>query len=117
MPVVSCPYPPHRPEEHRMSIQELADLVLAHTREELTRKGYLSQADTELVNVKAGTKYTKIDRGPNHNMSGMLMVSNATGEVFGIKGYGVPHLGHPYGTLATARDWYWGTFYPVQVAE
>lgn len=97
-----------------MSIEELADLVLTQRREVLRAKGYDSQIDGEQVNIKPGPKYTKIDRGPEHNMSGMLMIENATGAIFGIKGYGVVHRGHAYGTLDTADQWFWGDYYPRQ---
>jgi hypothetical protein len=43
------------------------------------------------------------------------MIDNETGEIFGIKGYGVVHKGHRYGTLATADQWYWGEYGPRKV--
>lgn len=95
-----------------MTIQELADLVLEQSRERLARLYSDEQASWETVAVRPGPKYTKIDRGPQHNMSGMLMVENATGNIYGIKGYGKVHKGHFYGTLDTVRDWYWGGYYP-----
>jgi hypothetical protein len=64
----------------------------------------------ERVQVIPGPKYTKVDIGPEHNMSGKYMIDNATGEIFGIKGYGRIHRGHCYGTLATVGDWYWGGY-------
>jgi len=63
------------------------------------------------VSVKPGAKYTKVDIG----RSGRFMVVNDTGEIFGIKGYGVIHRGHPYGTLDTINEWYWGDYHPVRV--
>ncbi len=93
-------------------IQALADLVLKQSRSRLTAMGYHSQVDGETVQVIPGKKYTKIDRGPAHNMSGMLMVEHGTGNIYGVKGYGVVHKGHPYGTLDTTGDWYWGDYYP-----
>ena len=47
------------------------------------------------VNIKPGPKYTKVNIGD----SGRFMVVNSTGEIFGIKAYGVIHRGHYYGTL------------------
>lgn len=41
-----------------------------------------------------GKKYTKIDIGG----SGRYMI-DSDGNIFGIKGYGVPHFGHNYGTI------------------
>jgi hypothetical protein len=95
------------------TIQELADLILAQTQERL-RTAYPNspQWEWETVQVKQGPVYTKIDRGPAANMSGMLMIENATGAIYGIKGYGRVHKGHFYGTLDTVADWYWGNYYP-----
>ncbi len=58
------------------------------------------------VKVKPGKKYTKVDVG----RSGKYMVVNDTGEIFGIKAYGVIHRGHAYGTLETIAQWYWGEY-------
>jgi len=62
--------------------------------------------EPETVSVVFGRKYTKVDVGN----SGKYMVVNSTGEIFGIKGYGVIHRGHPYGTLDTIQDWDWGGY-------
>jgi len=56
--------------------------------------------------VIPGKKYTKVDVGS----SGKYMIDNATGEIFGIKGYGVIHKGHRYGTLDTIDQYYWGDY-------
>jgi len=105
-----------------MTVDELAAVILEQTREVLRAKGYHSQIAGECVEVRPGPKYTKIDRGPRwgpgrteHNMSGFLMVENATGEIFGIKGYGVVHKGHRYGTLDTAHEYYWGEYGPRKI--
>jgi hypothetical protein len=95
-------------------IKALAALVLEQTREVLRAKGYDSQVDREQVEIKPGRKYTRIDRGP-HGGSGYLMIEHATGYIYGIKGYGVPHRGHRYGTLDTADQWYWGEYAPRHV--
>jgi hypothetical protein len=62
-----------------------------------------------------GPKYTKVNVGG----SGKYMVVNETGEIFGIKGYGVIHRGHAYGTLDTINEWFWGGYkalkYPKDV--
>jgi len=98
-----------------MTIEELAALILDQTRGVISSRYSQWLADAEQVAVKAGPKYTKIDRGPEHNMSGYLMIENATGEIYGIKAYGVPHKGHRYGTLETAREWFWGEYGPVRL--
>ena len=61
------------------------------------------------VNVVPGRKYTKVDVGT----SGKFMVDEA-GNIFGIKGYGVIHRGHHYGTLGTALEWNWGAYTPTR---
>jgi hypothetical protein len=93
-------------------IKALADLVREQSRERLARLYSRQQADAEQVEIRPGKAYTKIDRGPGHNMSGMLMVEHATGNVYGIKAYGKVHKGHAYGTLDTVAAWYWGDYYP-----
>jgi hypothetical protein len=93
-------------------IEALAALILEETRARLASKYSQWQADAESVEVIPGRVYTKINRGSNGSMSGMLMVENATGNIYGIKGYGQVHKGHQYGTLETVADWYWGEYYP-----
>lgn len=77
--------------------------------------------DTDLINgndhawpvtVKTGKKYTKVDVG----RSGKYMVVNETGQIFGIKGYGVIHRGHYYGTLDEIHQWNWGGYAAVKIA-
>ena len=62
------------------------------------------------VSIRPGRKYTKVDVGT----SGKFMVENTTGEIFGIKAYGVIHKGHNYGTLDTIDEWYWGNYSPTR---
>jgi hypothetical protein len=103
--------------EQQAKVEVLAHLVLAQQRERLAEHFSAEQASWEQVQVKEGPVYTKIDRGPERNMSGMLMVENATGEVYGIKGYGRVHRGHHYGNLDTIDQWYWGSYYPQRRKE
>lgn len=56
--------------------------------------------------LKMGRKYCNVDVGT----SGKYMVDLSTGEIFGIKAYGVIHKGHRYGTLDTLKDYYWGHY-------
>lgn len=62
------------------------------------------------VVVTPGKKYTKVDFGG----SGKYMVVHETGQIFGIKAYGVIHKGHYYGTLDTIHDYYWGGYHGVK---
>ena len=56
--------------------------------------------------IKMGGKYAHINVGN----SGKYMVVLATGEIFGIKAYGVIHRGHAFGTLDTIADYEWGEY-------
>ena len=58
------------------------------------------------VSTHPGKKYTKVDC----NGSGVYMVDNATGEIYGIKAYGVPHKRQRFGTLDTIYDYDWGGY-------
>ena len=99
-----------------MTVEELAAMILEQQRERIAARYSQWQADAEQVRVVPGPKYTKIDHGPEHNMSGFLMIENATGAIYGIKGYGKVHKGHYYGTLDTAHEWYWGEYGPRKLA-
>lgn len=98
-----------------MDVNEFAQLVLEQTKARIADLYSQEQADAEVVQVIPGPKYTKVDIGPAHNISGKFMIENATGEIFGIKAYGKVHKGHRYGTLDTVADWYWGEYYPDQL--
>ena len=57
------------------------------------------------VTIKEGKKYTKVDIGS----SGKYMIDRE-GNIFGIKGYGVIHRGHRFGSLDTINDYNWGGY-------
>lgn len=63
------------------------------------------------VVIKDGKKYIKVDQGD----SGKYMIVKETGEIFGIKAYGVIHRGHQFGTLDTIDQWNWGGYRAVMV--
>ena len=69
-----------------------------------------SNLDNAKTRVIEGKKYTKVDIGS----SGRYMVENATGNIFGIKGYGTIHKGHFYGTVDTTAEYFWGEYYPIK---
>ena len=97
-----------------MNIEQFAALVEAETKAEYIRKGY-TQMDLHYENGiktvnKPGKKYTKVNVGT----MGKFMVVNETGEIFGIKAYGVIHKSHQYGTLETTDQWHWGDYSPCQ---
>lgn len=96
------------------TVQEFADLVEndQHRRYQQTFQGSKDDLVTRACStvVKPGPKYTKVDVG----RSGKYMVVNETGQIFGIKAYGVIHRGHQYGTLETIHDWYWGEYTAIR---
>ena len=63
--------------------------------------------------VIPGQKYVKVDVGS----SGKYMIELSTGIIYGIKGYGVIHKGHSYGTLDTINDYYWGEYTAFKKSE
>lgn len=56
--------------------------------------------------IKSGRKYINVDVGT----SGKYMVVAETGEIYGIKAYGVIHRGHYFGTLDTIADYDWSGY-------
>ncbi|MFA5300568.1 MAG: hypothetical protein WC389_20465 [Lutibacter sp.] len=54
--------------------------------------------DNAKTHIHQGKKWTRVDLG----YSGKFMI-NPQGEIYGIKGYGVPHLGHYFGTLENPK--------------
>ncbi len=73
-----------------MDVNEFAQVVLAQQKERLAARFSQWQADAEIVRVIPGPKYTKVDLGTaGGGMSGKFMVENATGIIYGIKGFSV----------------------------
>ena len=95
-------------------VQELASLILAETQELMKNQGLNHVWQSETVKVHPKTKYTLIDVGPECNMSGRYMIENETGNIYGIKAYGVIHRGHYYGTLETVHEYHWGGYKAVR---
>ena len=93
-----------------MTVEEFAALVQEQTRARMKQQYPESpHMWDETTQVRPGPKYTKVDVGT----SGKYMIENATGVIYGIKGYGVAHKGHVYGTLDTVDAWYWGGYAAV----
>lgn len=61
------------------------------------------------ITVHLGKKFARVDVGS----SGRYMVDLETGEIYGIKAYGVVHRGHRFGDLDTLDQWHWGNFRAV----
>ena len=66
---------------------------------------------TNYTRIIDGKKYSKVDIGN----SGRYMVDKQTEEIFGVKGYGVIHRGHRFGTLDTIQNWNWGGYYATPI--
>ena len=78
-------------------------MLEAAQRAGLIAQGYNPAIHRHDCRIKMGRKYANVDVGT----SGKYMVDLATGEIFGIKGYGVIHRGHRYGTLDTLAEFDW----------
>ena len=50
----------------------------------------------------------------DQDLEGAYMIDSA-GNIFGIKGYGVIHRSHCYGTLDTINEFFWGNYHPVKL--
>jgi hypothetical protein len=95
-------------------IWNLAKLINEQQIERFHRDHPTLDAEREChVNVMHGKKYTKLDVGS----SGKYMVENETGNIYGIKAYGVIHRGHFYGTLDTINNWDWSGYAAVQTEK
>ena len=67
---------------------------LVHVLDELEKSKHLGMGFTSFphaeVTWRRRGKYAAIDFGVEHNRSGAFLVEIATGELYNIKGYGVP---------------------------
>lgn len=66
--------------------------------------------DNVITSYKKGQKYTKVDIGK----SGRYMIDNATGEIYGIKAYGVINKRKRFGNLDTIDEYYWGDYWAIK---
>ncbi|MCK9369896.1 hypothetical protein M0R04_08330 [Candidatus Dojkabacteria bacterium] len=79
-----------------MTIEEFAKEIEKQEKITLVRLKLDCEANwnNAKTHIHIGRKWTRLDVGS----SGRYMI-NAQGQIYGIKAYGVPHLGHYYGTL------------------
>lgn len=94
-------------------IKLLAELIQREAREVNMIKHPNLPAEYFTVKVVPGNKYIKIDLDSGAGCSGKLMI-DGEGNIFGIKGYGVPNKKKQYGTLDTINNYFWGNYYPVE---
>ena len=123
----TCRYPGLRPAVQRRTdrafeivirdmnkLRAFADRLEREQRARLAREHPMlmetAKDDQYRVAVHAGPKYTRVD----FNGSGKYMIVNATGEIFGIKSYGVIHRRHAYGTLDGIDAWDWAGYTAVK---
>ena len=94
------------------TIEEFAALVEKSQRERIVREWPATAAvgGWGRAEIHTGPKYSRVD----FDKSGKYMVVNATGEIYGIKAYGVIHRGHYYGTLDTIDQWDWSGYRAVR---
>lgn len=122
-PVTAPHSGPRKAGEKRgnMSIEEKLEKFRAAL-EEATKEGFKSNgysldnpghAASVLCRVVMGKKYAKVDTGS----SGRYMVEIETGNIYGIKGYGVVHRGRAYGNLDTVTGFRWAGVHAVPVNE
>ncbi len=92
-------------------LQKFAEILERERIESLKRRDLGCQANVNncAVHIRPGKKYVKVDVGG----SGAYMVDQE-GNIFGIKGYGVIHRGHQYGTLDTLAEWHWGEYTAIK---
>lgn len=91
-----------------MKIQLFANLVEEQQKARFQRD-YPSLAEFSKnwkVKVTHCKKYSRVDVG----QSGKYMVEIETGNIYGIKAYGVIHRGHQYGTLDTIGQYDWSDY-------
>ena len=92
-----------------MLITEFAEHVEKQSKIQLIKRGMDCEANLKNceVTIKKGRRWTRVDVGS----SGLYMI-DTDGRIYGIKGYGVPHLGHQYGTLDNPENLgdHWGSF-------
>lgn len=90
-------------------VKAFAKKVEEDSIERLKRMGisYEGFEKSVATRIRPGRKYVKVDVGD----SGRYMIEIETGEVYGIKAYGVIHRGHYYGKVQEFEGWNWGGYY------
>lgn len=101
------PREPTAPVDIGSKLQNFQDMLEQHQEERFAKENpNLGSSGSTKVKIKWGDKYIKVDVGSG----GKYMVERSTGDIYGIKGYGVIHRGKRYGNLDTIGDYYWGGY-------
>ena len=96
-------------------LEALRAMIEAQQIKRITDQGWSLDVHPHKVRIKMGRKYANVDVSGPH-WSGAYMVELATGEIFGIKAYGVIHRGHRYGNLDTISEWNWSDYRAIPKA-
>jgi hypothetical protein len=89
-------------------IIELCNLITSEQQDKLKKLNLACECNLRqaIASYIINKKYTYINIGS----AGRYMIDTASGEIYGIKGYGVIHRGHFFGNLETIKDYYWGDY-------
>tara|TARA_Y100000310_G_scaffold324401_1_gene386202 strand:- start:874 stop:1155 length:282 start_codon:yes stop_codon:yes gene_type:complete len=92
-----------------MKVVEFAEYIEKQSKIQLMKHKLDCEANWKNAetHIHYGRKWTRVDVGP----SGRYMI-DPDGNIYGIKAYGVPHLGHYFGTLEAPKGLgdHWGAF-------
>lgn len=96
-------------------IKPLASLIEHQQQSRLVAEGYTLEIHRPnyTVKVEMGKKYARVDIGT----AGRYMVELETGDIYGVKAYGVIHRGHRYGNLDTINEWDWSDYKAFPIAQ
>ena len=91
----------------------LCEKITKETHERLKKQKLDCQCnlDHAVCRYEIGKKYAKI----NDETSGKYMVELSSGQIYGIKAYGVIHKGHCYGNLNNIDSYFWGEFRALKI--
>jgi hypothetical protein len=91
-----------------MTVEQFADLIRASQTERMARE--YPNLSAPSIQVHKRRKYTLVDI----DHSGVYMIENETGNIYGILAYGKINRKHFYGNLATADQWNWSLYRAVR---
>lgn len=101
-------------DEFKAKVEAFAATVTNEMREEMARQygaGTINTQDhTCLAHVHYGAKYARVDVGRSGRYMIPMPPAPDAGTIYSIKGYGVVHRGHVYGSLDTLNDYWWGSY-------
>jgi hypothetical protein len=97
-----------RMKTYNEKLEDFRQLLEKHQLEGLIQRKLDCESNRNNAKVwlVSGNKYSRVNVGD----SGKYMVERSTEKIFGIKGYGVIHRGHEYGTLDTISEYDWSGY-------